>query len=815
MQGIPDGQRVTFGGYAFDLRLAILFKDGSWIRVPDQSLKVLAALLENPGAIITREELARRIWPNGTHVEFDQGLNSVVKRLRAALLDSSTTPRYIETLPKRGYRFIYPVEQAPLTTRDSEPLSSEPGTRQGPAAVSRGSKLLVAGSSRRIVTLLVFLFVSACAAMLYDRAHSRASALDQAILLAQSLTARGDFGSAYDLATAAAPKLPADDPRVERLWQTVSQKISIASDPPGAAVFWRPYAGPKSPWRFLGATPLLRARVSAGAVRLRLIKPGYTDLEIAAREPKYRFQLESAGTHAGMVHIPAGPVFAQYAGIGRLGPITLGDFWIDRTEVTNSEFQEFVKAGGYGNRQHWQFPFIENGHQLTWKQAMAKFTDRTGYPSPASWSVGAYPPGKGKYPVSGVSWYEAAAYAHFAGKALPTVYEWFRAAHTDDSAFMIRLSNFNGRGPVPVETKGALGSLGLYDMAGNVREWCFNQSGGMRFILGGAWSDPTYMFTRGQRLPPLDRSVTNGLRCVKSVGAIALQPQLAGPISPPVFDRAILTPVSDEVFESSRSLYAHDHTDLHPKLQSVTDSEMWRREKVLFRAGYANEEVIAYLFLPKQRRPPYECVVLVPSADAFQARTGDTIQPLDYILASGRAIIYPIFWGTFDRFVNLPSDPANGGYPSPMFIREALIAWKKDFGRTLDYLQGRQDIGQIGYLGASTGAEFGPVLLAGEERVKAAVLLSGAMPVQMKLMPESNPVNFTSHVTIPVLMLNGRYDSILIPDAQDWMFRALGTAAQNKAHVLVDSGHGVFAPEVRNETIQQTLKWFDRYLGPR
>ena len=109
MQAGPGEQRVTFGDYVFDLRSAILFKRGNWIRIPDQSLKVLAALLENPGEIVTREQLSCRLWPNGTHVEFEQGLNAVVKRLRAALLDSPTAPRYIETVPKRGYRFIWPV----------------------------------------------------------------------------------------------------------------------------------------------------------------------------------------------------------------------------------------------------------------------------------------------------------------------------------------------------------------------------------------------------------------------------------------------------------------------------------------------------------------------------------------------------------------------------------------------------------------------------------------------------------------------------------------------------------------------------------
>ena len=808
-------QRVTFGDYVFDVRSAILFKGGNWIRVPDQSLKVLAALLETPGEPVTREELSRRLWPNGTHVEFEQGLNSVVKRFRAALLDSPNEPRYIETLPKRGYRFVCPVQQPSAASVTSDPVARRRITEQPGALAFRDWGLFQRVASHRIVMLLAFLFIFTVAAILFQRARSRSWALDYAIPQARSLAAKGEYGSAYDLAAVAALRLPNGDPQVERLWPIVSQRIPITSSPSGAAVFWRPYADLKSPWRPLGKTPLHDVRVCAGAVRLRFTKPGYADLEMAARESEYAIYMERAGSQRNMVHIPAGPVFAQYAGIGRLGPVTLNDFWMDRTEVTNSEYEKFVNAGGYQHPQYWKMPFIVDGRTLSWNEAMAKFIDRTGRRSPSSWSAGAYSAGEGEYPVSGVSWYEAAAYANFAGKALPTVFEWFRAAHTDDSAFMMALSNFNGRRPVPVESQGALNSFGIYDMAGNVREWCFNESAEMRFILGGDWSDPTYMFTRGQKLPPFDRSITNGFRCVRSGAPMAAQPQLAGPIPPAVSDYLARIPASDEVFQTSRSLYSYDHPDLHATVESVTDSEMWRREKVRFRAGNSSQELVAYLFLPKLRRAAYECVVAGPSGDGFQAKPGDSIQPLDFILSSGRAMMYPIFWGMFDRFVSLPSDPANAGYPSPMFIRQALLAWRMELGRTLDYLQTRKDIGQIGYLGISTGAEFAPVLLAGDERLKAAALFSGAMPAQIRLMPESNPVNFAPHLKIPVLMLNGRYDSILTADAQDWMFRSLGTAASRKAHFLVDSGHNVLAPEVRNATIHETLNWFDRYLGSR
>jgi DNA-binding winged helix-turn-helix (wHTH) protein/dienelactone hydrolase len=814
MGTVKDEQRVTFGDYSFDLRSATLFKLGRRIRVPDQSLKVLASLLETPGETITREELCQRLWPNGTHVEFEQGLNSVVKRLRAVLLDSPTAPRYIETVPKRGYCFIYPIQRLPVDEVSRQPVRSGPTSGQVAASMLSGPRLPQVKPSHRVVALLALLAVLTCTAILYQRAGWQSWAAGEVFGRARSLAAESRYSTAYDLVAAQASQLPVDDQRVAQLWPLVSRKISVVSQPSGALVSWRPYADLRSPWRALGKTPLSDIRVSAGTIRLRLSKSGYRDLEVAAAESNYQLSLERIGS-PDMVRIPEGPVFAHYAGVGRLGPVTVNGFWIDRTEVTNSEYQRFVSSGGYRNPQYWTFPFIEKEHILNWSQAIARFTDQTGTHSPAGWLAGGYPVGEGNYPVSGVSWYEAAAYANFAGKALPNVYQWFRAAHTDDSAFMIALSNFDGRGAVPVGSRGAVGSFGVYDMAGDVREWCFNQSGAMRFILGGAWSDPAYMFVQGQKLPPLNRSATNGFRCVADLSTPNVkQPRLSAPLPPPLSDQVPFNSGSDENWRAFAPLYAYDHSDLNPTVESIKESDLWHSEKVRFRGGYRNQVMTAYLFLPKHRPPPYQCVVYVPSGDAFQAKSGDTIQPLAPLLSSGRAIIYPIFWGTFDRFVGMPPDRANSGYPSPTFIREGLTAWRKDLGRTLDYLQTRKDIGQIGYLGVSTGAEFAPVMLAGEGRVKAAVLLSGALPVQMKLMAESNPVNFASGVTIPVLMLNGRYDSILTEEAQMGMFRLLGTHPSRKAHILVDSGHGVFAPEVRNKTIHEILAWFDRYLGP-
>src|SRR5260370_25064865 len=128
--GVPSPARpFRFGAFQLDLRARELRRNGIKVRVPDQSIQVLAMLLEYPGEVVTREEVHQRLWPNGTIVEFDHSINAAIKRLRQALEDSAEAPRYVETLPRLGYRFIGAVEQA-LPAQDTLP-SDEPETISG------------------------------------------------------------------------------------------------------------------------------------------------------------------------------------------------------------------------------------------------------------------------------------------------------------------------------------------------------------------------------------------------------------------------------------------------------------------------------------------------------------------------------------------------------------------------------------------------------------------------------------------------------------------------------------------------------------
>lgn len=112
---------ARFGPYAVDLRTGELLKDGRRIRLPEKPFQILATLLENPGELVSREELRRRLWPDDTFVDFDHALGNALNRLRQALNDSAESPRYIETLPKRGFRLIVPAEL--------RPAPSEPGAK--------------------------------------------------------------------------------------------------------------------------------------------------------------------------------------------------------------------------------------------------------------------------------------------------------------------------------------------------------------------------------------------------------------------------------------------------------------------------------------------------------------------------------------------------------------------------------------------------------------------------------------------------------------------------------------------------------------
>ena len=485
---------------------------------------------------------------------------------------------------------------------------------------------------------------------------ARHEALPEIIRLAGA----DQFDQAYTLAQRAQAFIP-DDPLLAEQWRAISRPATVNSDPTGASVFFRPYGRNGEPWRPLGQTPIAGAIVPRGLLQWKVEMPGRHVAEDVGPgpfdQPRMHFTLfPEDQVPPGMVRIAsASPGFrVSIPGLEHLPEVSLPDYWIDRHEVTNREYKRFVDDGGYRRPELWSEPFVHEGRRLTFDAAMARFRDATGRPGPATWELGAYVAGQDDHPVAGVSWYEAAAYARWAGKSLPTLYHWSRAADQRLSADVVPASNVGGKSLLPVDASRGTTRGGTTDMAGNVKEWCLNADGAQRYILGGAWSEVEYMFNDVDARLPFARDPAYGFRCIKVDRPEDLSASLTARIDFPARDLRNARPVSQSVQEWSRLLYSFDHGNLGARVEAVDDSPPeWRMEKVSYAAAYGGERIPAYLFLPKHAAPPYQVVLYFPGANALYERSSATIPDRSnlhtFFMRSGRALLYPVYKSTFER----------------------------------------------------------------------------------------------------------------------------------------------------------------------
>ena len=598
------------------------------------------------------------------------------------------------------------------------------------------------------------------------------------------------------------------DPALAKLEDKIHFDLKIVSQPPGADVYGRDYNQSQANWFYLGKTPLEDFRIPTAFYAFRVSKEGYETVFTSGPsgdEHLAGIVLDSVGSlPPGMVRVPAGLVDPTgYANT----PVET--FFIDKFEVTNAEYKKFVDGGGYRDSKYWKFPFVKDGRNLPFADAMQLFRDKTDRPGPSTWELGTFLNGEEEFPVNGVSWYEAAAYAEFSGKTLPTIYHWYRAAAMGLFSDILQSSNFSMKGPAKVGSYPGLGPFGTYDMAGNVKEWCFNNSiADRKYILGGASNDPPYMYQEPDAHPPFDRSATNGFRLVKLTGSSSIPENLTASVSFDKADYRKFKPVSDSIFQMYERMYAYDRTQLDAKLESEDDSSpYWRQQRVSFNATYGKERVPAYLFLPKNIAPPYQTVVYFPHSGAQQHHTLEEsqIDVIDFLVQSGRALLFPVYKDTYER-LGTPPDPGT------IAERDETIQQANDLRRSIDYLETRDDINhdKLGFFGVSWGGQLFPILTALEPRLKAIAIWGGGCD-SYKVLPEADPMNFAPRVKAPVLMINGRYDfGFPFETCQEPMFRALGTPTADKKHILYDAGH----MPAKLPMMKDTLDWFDHYLGP-
>jgi eukaryotic-like serine/threonine-protein kinase len=625
---------------------------------------------------------------------------------------------------------------------------------------------------------------------------------------------------AFNLLQKAEKYIP-DDPAFKNWASRIVKKVTILTDPPGANVYIKDYSDTRGEWKKIGTTPIDSMKFPMFTFyQIRLVKNGY-DTALAVTETSMdtldRKLMEAGKTPKGMVYVDG------YWDEEKNTYEKENGFFMDKYEVTNKQYKEFVDKGGYRNRDYWKNEFIRNGKPLKWEEAIAEFTDKTGRPGPSTWEGGDYPDGQDDYPVSGVSWYEAAAYAVFAEKELPTGDHWDSGVGFYWNSFseylgakIYPLSNFNGKNTEAVGKNPGLTAFGLSDMAGNVREWNWNETGIGRIISGAGYADATYQFSSWNQLPPFDRSPQNGFRLVKyidkeniPVSAFRFIDMSAGLRR----DYSKEVPVSENIFKVYKNQFLYDSTALNAVVEERDESaDDWNVEKITFNAAYGGERMTAYLYLPKNTPPPYQTLIFFPGSNAvlehkFDINNSAVFWFFDYILNSGRAVMYPVYFRTYER-----NDGQSLHMPSQSHqYTDLLIRLVKDFRRSVDYLETRTDIdkNKLGFYGHSWGGVLSAVIPAVEDRLVVNISIVGGF--WGRALPEADAINYISRVKTPTLMLNGRYDYRFPPETNLLpFFNLLGTPEKDKRLCIYETDHYVAKADMINEV----LAWLDKYFGP-
>ena len=634
-----------------------------------------------------------------------------------------------------------------------------------------------------------------------------------------------DSWTAFELAREI-DRIAPGDPMLERLRPDFTNPVSITSDPPGARAFAAFYGDPDGREIELGDTPLRDIPFPRGLTRLRLELPDHRpvhDLVWNLARTMTNASDEVTGTwHYAlrrpggipddMEEVVAGGFPLYMPGLDHLEVEPLAAFLMDRHPVTNRAYKRFLDDGGYAREEFWREPFVAGDRVLPRAEAMALMVDTVGRPGPAGWEMGEYPKGDDDHPVSGVCWYEAAAYAAWAGKMLPTIFHWSRVAFTFSSAQIAPPANLAGRGTVPVGSTRSVNRFGVRDLAGNVREWILNpvDRTGERFILGGGWNDPGYAFVDAYAQPAFDRSATNGFRCISALGTEPNAAKLARPIPVAFRDFRSEQPVSDDVFAFFRRQFHYDRKPLDAALVRDEEIATGRWQTIEVAAAYGAERMHVHLFLPARGKPPYQTVVLFPGSLALHNRVFNLneFRRLDFVVKSGRALMLPVYKGTYERGGEMKSD-----YPEETaFYKDHVVMWGKDLGRAIDFAESREDLdaARLAYYGVSWGGAQGAIMPAIEPRIRVNVLYVAGLCFQRAL-PEVDQLNYVTRVTQPTLMLNGELDFFFpAGTSQRPMFDLLGTPPADKRRLTYERGHTV----PKADLIRESVAWLDRYLGP-
>jgi formylglycine-generating enzyme required for sulfatase activity/DNA-binding winged helix-turn-helix (wHTH) protein len=750
---------LTFAGFRLDLTRGSLFREGEEVKLRPKSYETLKYLAANAGRLVPKTELVAVLWPDMSIVS-DDSLTHCVMDVRRALGDEGQ--QFIRTVPGRGYLFAAAVE-----------AGQEPGRPIEAPRSSHQWKTFPVAASAVIIVLAGLAWVMKNRA---GREWARAS-----VPRIEQLAAAGRYAEGYGLTLQVLAHLPAE-PRVIRLISELTDDLSVSTTPKGAEVYLRRLGSTQ--WQRLGTTPIQHARIPRDEYLLAIRKAGYATFErtvsstlarsIPSDSPSWDIRIEHRLSEASkvpprMVVVPGG----EYQLRSHSRPIEasakLSDFYIDKFEVSNREYKDFIDHAGYATRQFWDPHFYES--QVAQGGGLS---DKTGLPGPRTWVGGMIPEGKENHPVTGVSWHEARAYCRFRAKDLPTLFQWEKAARGTvwtpfgvvfpwgiiNPADAAKRANVDSTGTTPVDSfEFGMSPFGAYNMAGNVAEWTRNRYDDGFTTAGGGWRDPIYQFLIYGKRPVLYSADTLGFRCAVSTdptGGDEGDMPLAS--KDPILDYPISTA---EEFRTRKARYDYKWTPLHGEVVATKDSDSWRREEVAF-DGHDGGRVNGFLYLPKRSDPPFQAIHYLggsgwwfglPATDAVEGRAA-RLAP--YIKA-GRAVFLVVLRGSGGRE---PGFVLRLGRASPEY-RDMLAKWVIDMERGIDYLETRSEIDtrKIAFWNDSPSEPAG-ILSAGIQQRYASVILigGGVRPDWNSLEPEMNPLFFAPHIRAPKLMLNGLYD---------------------------------------------------------
>jgi eukaryotic-like serine/threonine-protein kinase len=580
----------------------------------------------------------------------------------------------------------------------------------------------------------------------------------------------------------------------------------------------------------IGVTPIRERRLARGDYRVVVVKDSFVPLETLASSHAERATRRSVApiiitarlvrsdqAPRDMVFVPGGVYKLTSPDMPVDLATRLDDYFIDKYEVTNEAYKAFVTSGGYRKPEYWAQGLGGGG---VWR----RFTDRTGLPGPRSWAGQDYPPGRGRYPVTDVSWYEAAAYCAFVAKALSTAFQWEKAARNGLTTYFEGVmmpwgyvapgeptalrANFSSTGPAPVDAyRFGISPFGAYSMAGNVKEWTANPVRDGYGVTGGSWQDPIYLYSDYGSVSPSSSAADLGFRCAKvrgqatgDEGAFRIRTDRRTPR---------YTPVGPVAFQALLSHYRYDRRPLDAQIIRTSETLDWVRQEIRYVALEA-DTALAYLYLPKQGAPPFQTMLYVPSSSAFFQ--GTVPEDLEWTIGpnikAGRAALAVVFRGMAERSFGPGWEPPK---PSSVRFRDLMVLHATEMRRGIDYLETRDDIDmqRLSYVGLSWGAGSRLGFAAVDDRFHAVVLIGGGIDERLQpTLPEAANFNFAPYIKAPKLLLNGRDD-----EEHPWYTRALplwNLLREPKKLVLVEGAGHLPPVEARVPAINQFL---DRVLG--